>query len=244
MKALALLLVLGLGPLAARAEFVFNGASIAFGVGLDPFQHLLASGGEPGNCVDVFSHSASGALKGPFSNGSVGGFGTADVLRSYSITFSGQTPAHILSPAVTHNRGPAYFATGFDTIINDASFLHLTTEQTLANLNALAPRARSDGYWVVLLTCPVHSPTGDADVDAKIDATDAALIAHAVPAADIIVDLRGVFSFADQQDPLLFQPDHIHPTDLGQRRLGGRISQALTATAATRLRPQHRPLFR
>lgn len=203
----------------------FDGASIMRGYGLGTSQ--LANGGLTGNFGDVFSRSAWFSGKGAYYNDGVDGCTSAQLAARYTTgqsTYGVTVPsAHSLAPAVTGSSARAiYFL--FGDVLNNDHFASVSASSSISTLAALATTIRSEGYFLVLITCPVGTNF------ASIATANKMMREGSVP-CDLLVDAAPWLP--DNTDTTLYQGDGTHFTTAGHKAAAANLVAAIFAGASS-----------
>lgn len=208
--------------------FYFEGASIMRGNGLGTAQ--LANGGLTGNFGNLLASSVWASGKGTYYNDGVDGTTTTQVLARYTVgnsTYGVTVPsAHSLSPVITGSTNRAIFFVLGDQIYNGTPSLSSAT--MISDLTSLYTSAHADGYFVVMMTCPVVR-TADTAATAKIIAVDNAIKNGTIP-SDLVLDAATWLT--NQSDTGYYQGDALHPNAAGHVAMGANLRQGMTNGAA------------
>jgi hypothetical protein len=202
--------------------FYFEGSSITRGHGLGTAQ--LANGGLTGNYGYLLSTSIWGSGKATYYNDGVSGARTDQILSQYNTgnsTYGVTVPsAHSLSPSVTGSATRHIYFLELGPVYNDAGAA-INTATSISNLTSLATLARSEGWFVVILTCPVIGTNAAAST--QIAAVNQAARNGTIP-SDMLVD--ATTWIPNQNDTTLYQGDALHPTAQGHKVMAANLLSA------------------
>lgn len=196
----------------ANQFFYFEGSSITRGYGLGTAQ--LPGGGLTGNFGDLLTKSIWGAGKNNTQyNDGVDGTTSTQVLARFTTgnaVYGVTVPsAHSLSPTVTGSTTRHIYFIDLTEVYNDANN-GISTATSISNLTTLTTTARSEGWFVVLLTCPIINTT-TASKTAQIAAVNKAARDGTIP-SDLVAPMD---TWIPNQFNTVFYQDAIHPTAQG-----------------------------
>lgn len=196
----------------------FEGSSITRGNTLGTAQ--LPNGGLTGNYGDVLSKSIYGTVamstSGAAYNDGVNGNTTTQVLAQYTTgnnVYGVTVPsAHSLSPAVTSSTTRHVYFLDLSPVYNDSNN-SISTATSISNLQSIVNTAHTDGWIVVVLTCPVTGST-------TAGATQISAVNQAVKDGTVVTDfiVDWAFTIPNQSDASLYS-DGLHPNLRGHAAL-------------------------
>ena len=212
----------------AGSVLYFEGSSITAGQGLTCGGGAANHNSFGCNYAGLIGTSLWASPAGPLSvyNDGIDGQTSAGDLAQYTGGGNVQA-AHELSPSVSQNTAPAFYFLDLTEVTNDV-IQQIPTAASISNLQALANKARADGYIVILMTSPI---LGGGPVPSLAQATQNLAVADAarrhIIYSDIFIDLSEVIP--DQTDTTVMYQDGTHPTALGHAALAAHILAALNA---------------
>ncbi len=205
--------------------FYFEGSSITRGFTLSGAQ--LPGGGITGNYGNLLSTSAWGSGNGTYYNDGVDGQTTGGDLAQYNTGNSnyGVTvpSAHSLSPAVTGSTTRHFYFLDLTEEYVDA-INGISSATSIAHLASLTSLAQSEGWFVVVLTCPVITSistpfTASTAYTAQILAVNQAVRNGTIP-SNMVADMA---NWIPNQGDSSYFVDGLHPTANGHRVIAANL---------------------
>lgn len=205
--------------------FYFEGSSITRGYTLSGPE--LPGGGITGNYGNLLATSAWGSGNGTYYNDGVNGQTTGGELAEYSTgnSYYGVTvpSAHSLSPTVTGSTARHFYFLDLTEEYVDA-IDGISSATSIANLSSLTTLAQSEGWFVVILTCPVITSTSapftaSATYNAQIYAVNQAARNGTIP-SNMVADMA---NWMPNQGDSNYYTDGLHPNANGHRIIAANL---------------------